>query len=1153
MQFTKLRLTGFKSFVDPTELAIEPGVTGVVGPNGCGKSNLVEGLRWVMGETSAKQMRGNEMDDVIFSGTANRPARNIAEVGLILDNTDRTAPAQFNDFDDLEVTRRIEREKGSNYKVNTKDVRARDVQLLFADQASGARSTALVSQGHIGRVVSAKPTERRKLLEEAAGITGLNSRRHEAELRLKGAETNLERLDDIMITLDAQMQSLRKQVRQATRYRNLNDHIRKAEATLFFIRWTYASADMAKTQRLLEEAERSVGDMTRLTSQAATAQAEAASGLPHRRKAEAEAAAALQRLSMARERLAEEQSRLEAARQEVTTRIHQTQHDMERERSLVSDSTAAISRLELERSEIAGGGEDHNEALETASQDLETARTTFEAKDAEASSAMEQLAADEARRGDLVRRHGELETRVGRLREEREKLGGHIEALEEAAQNQGDLKKARDQLIEATAQLEEVRALALTAETARVNTMKRLTECQESARKTLADFTRLSAEERALAELLETGDPDHWPPLVDALNVQMGYEGALGAALGDDLSAATDESAPVHWAGVPAYQYSPALPAGSAPLSDYVSGSNALVRRLNQVGVVNDSETGRRLAPELRQGQRLVALDGGFWRWDGYTASSDAPAAAAVRLEQRNRLNSVRSELARAESLANDAEDKQSAAKASLDETTSQEAEAKDLVRAAEAHLTRAQNHHGELRQKTAETDSKMAAQREALTRVLNDLTESEAALGEAAKTMAALPDAAAGREAAKRLRSLATDARTLLIDAQSAFDGLQKQAVQRAQRLQLITDELASWTERRTGAEAQLEQLEERQQQLTEEQASLSTQPDAIEAQRQELDSRLESAEEKRREAADRLVESETKMAEADKALRESEARLAGIREERVRAQSGVEQSNQALDSLMERMTDRLNCGPDNLRDIARLKEDAALPELDHAENRVERLLRERENMGPVNLRAEAESQELNEQIEGLNLERDDLLRAIDKLRRGINDLNREGRHRLLDSFKEVDKHFQELFVRLFGGGRAHLTLTESDDPLEAGIEIMASPPGKRLQVLSLLSGGEQALTALALLFGVFLTNPAPICVLDEVDAPLDDANVDRFCTMVEEIAKSASTRFVVVTHHRMTMARVNRLYGVTMGEQGVSQLVSVDLGQAMEMRDIA
>ncbi|MDP7601066.1 MAG: chromosome partitioning protein ParA, partial [Rhodospirillales bacterium] len=311
--------------------------------------------------------------------------------------------------------------------------------------------------------------------------------------------------------------------------------------------------------------------------------------------------------------------------------------------------------------------------------------------------------------------------------------------------------------------------------------------------------------------------------------------------------------------------------------------------------------------------------------------------------------------------------------------------------------------------------------------------------------------------------------------------------------------------------------------------------------------------AEKTRKDAADRLAEAETKLADADRNLREAEAKLATIREQRVRAEAAVEQAKQASEALIERMEDRLSCGPEALRELSGIAKDAEMPKLETAEKRVERLLRERENMGPVNLRAETEAQELKEQIETLTTEREDLLKAIDKLRRGINDLNREGRKRLLTSFEEVDKHFQELFVRLFGGGRAHLELVESDDPLEAGLEIMASPPGKRLQVLSLLSGGEQALTALSLLFAVFLTNPAPICVLDEVDAPLDDANVDRFCTLVDELAHSLSTRFLVITHHRMTMARMDRLYGVTMGEQGVSQLVSVDLGEAIELRDIA
>ena len=378
MQFSKLRLTGFKSFVDPTELDIQPGVTGVVGPNGCGKSNLVEALKWVMGETSAKQMRGSEMDDVIFSGTRNRPARNIAEVGLALDNSDRAAPSQFNETDELDVTRKIEREKGSTYRVNTKEVRARDVHLLFADAASGARSTALVSQGQIGEVVSAKPAQRRKLLEEAAGISGLHSRRHEAELRLRGAETNLERLDDIMVTLEAQMLSLRKQVRQATRYRNLNDHIRKAEAILFLIRWTVVSLEMDQSGELLSEAEAAVTVTTSLTSAASVDQAEAASYLPELREKEAEAAAALQRLTLAKESLEGEEARLAAAQEECETRLEQVGQDIERERNLAADANAAMRSLAEENERINSIEQDQEAAIKEAEKKLVGVRGEYD-------------------------------------------------------------------------------------------------------------------------------------------------------------------------------------------------------------------------------------------------------------------------------------------------------------------------------------------------------------------------------------------------------------------------------------------------------------------------------------------------------------------------------------------------------------------------------------------------------------------------------------------------------------------------------------------------------------------------------------------------------------------------------------------------------
>ena len=1153
MQFTKLKLTGFKSFVDPTEMEIQPGVTGVVGPNGCGKSNLVEALKWVMGETSAKQMRGSEMDDVIFSGSANRPARNIAEVSLALDNADRTAPSQFNDSEDLEVLRKIVREKGSSYRVNAKEVRARDVHLLFADAASGARSTALVSQGQIGEVVSAKPTNRRKLLEEAAGISGLHSRRHEAELRLRGAETNLERLDDIMITLEAQMQSLRKQVRQATRYRNLNDHIRKAEGTMFLIRWTAAESELAKTRHILSEAERMVGEMTGTTANASTEQAAAASGLPAMREAEAAAAAALQRLTLARESLEEEEQRLDQARQECETRLAQTLQDMERERNLAADAKAAITRLGEEKTEIVNRDEGQGEAITKASEVLAAARTETAEFDNNLNDLTQKLASQEARRNDLTRRNTELTARIDRLSESNRAIGDEIDTLEENATDRAAVTAAETQLSEATDNLNGARQKTEEAEKLRVETAQQLTEIQNGSQTAISEAAKLEAEVRALTELLETGDPDLWPPLIDAVTVEPGCEGALGTALGDDLSAATDEAAPVHWRNLAAISGAPDLPTGAEPLSQYVKGPAALLRRLSQIGLVPNDETGWRLLPELAQGQRLVSKEGAFWRWDGFTSAAEAPTAAAVRLEQRNRLDRTRGKLETARQAAQAAEQNTEAAREAAQEATQAEAIARDGVRECEAAFETAREAMEALRHLNVENDSKLSAQRDNATRIQADIAESRQSLQQVESDLAALPDADVGRRQVESLRAQVAEKRSHLVEAQSAFDSLSREAEERRRRLQSIGQELASWTNRQQSAGNQLEQLEERRQNLEAEKEKLTTRPDEIEQRHRDLLDKIEQAEEKRKDIADKLAEAENQLSDADRNLRESEAKLASIREERVRAEAAVEQAKQASAALIERITDRLNCNPESLREISGLKDDAPMPDLESADKRVERLIRERENMGPVNLRAETEAQELTEQMETLVSEREDLLKAIDKLRRGINELNREGRQRLLASFEEVDKHFQELFVRLFGGGKAHLELVESDDPLEAGLEIMASPPGKRLQVLSLLSGGEQALTALSLLFAVFLTNPAPICVLDEVDAPLDDANVDRFCSIVDEMAHSLRTRFVVITHHRMTMARMDRLFGVTMGEQGVSQLVSVDLGRAIELRDIA
>jgi len=1132
---------------------IERGLTGVVGPNGCGKSNLVEALKWVMGETSAKQMRGGEMDDVIFGGTRTRPARNVAEVTLQLDNTTRKAPAIFNDHEDLEISRRIEREKGSNYKVNGRDVRARDVQLLFADAASGARSTALVSQGKIGAIIAAKPTQRRGLLEEAAGITGLHSRRHEAELRLRGAETNLARLEDVLVTMDAQMSSLRKQSRQATRYRNLSDHIRKAEASLYLLRWNRALDNMDKAREAFKTAERRVAELAQVNGVAATKQAEAAASLPDLRKAEAEASAELQRVMLARETLDAEEARIVAAKEECERRLVQLAGDIERERQLATDAGAFIEKLDGERAQLVEAQETEVAARDEATKRLEDVNQETEEMETRLAELSDAVAAGEARRSDLEGRIRELVGRTERLSARREEITDQRAALQNNQLSEDALKETEAAVEAAEEALEKARAAAEAAETGRASIHEAASEAVISKQETDSVLNKLEAEERALSDLLASDETGEWPPLIDSLTVEPGFETALAVALGEDLNAALDDGAPVRWSEPSVSGAGEALPAGVLSLDGFVKGAPVISTRLSQIGVVDDQASGEALFRSLKQGQRLVSKDGGFWRWDGLVTEPGVPTSAAARLKQRNRLKEIKEEVAGALADAAKANEALEAAREKEAQSVEAEREARDAVREQDRSLQKARGAHADLRQKASELATKLAGLTQSDEQVGADLSEAEAQLKDQKRLYDDLPEPGTGREKIAGLRAEVAEKRAKQLELQSAYDRIVREAEDRARRMEDVGEELASWKERRDAASRHVGEREERQETTKEELERLKARPEEISKQRSVILDSIAKAEEKRKAAADRLAADENKLAEVERALRESQTLLAQAREERVRSEAMVEQGQAECRSIAERIAETLDCRPDDVREVAEIGEDEELPPLDAVEKRLERLQRERDNMGPVNLRAEAEAQELGEQMDTMESQKADLLKAIDKLRRGIAELNREGRERLLASFKEVDRHFQELFTRLYGGGRAHLELTESDDPLDAGLEIMASPPGKRLQTLSLLSGGEQALTALALLFGVFMTNPAPICVLDEVDAPLDDANVDRFCKLLEEMSHGGSTRFMVITHHRMTMARMDRLFGVTMSERGVSQLVSVDLRKAEELRATA
>lgn len=1148
MKFTRLRLVGFKTFVEPTEMLIEPGLTGIVGPNGCGKSNLVEAMRWVMGESSYKAMRAEGMDDVIFGGTTTRPARNTAEVVLVVDNAERSAPAVFNDADMLEISRRIEREAGSSYRINGREVRARDVQILFADASSGSRSPSMVRQGQIGEIVGAKPAARRRILEEAAGVAGLHARRHEAEMRLRAAETNLTRLEDVIGQITGQLDALRRQSRQAVRYRALSGDIRRNEAALLWLRWLEATGGLSEASRALDLAVREVAARTVAQGEAARAAAVAAHVIPPLREADAAAAAALQRLTLARGELDREEARAGARRDELDRRLAQLGGDMARERALAADAGEMLQRLAAEAEELEAAQGEAAQLEEEAVEGREAAATKLADAERDFTEATAANAERAARRGTLERALREETERLARLERE---LGQLAEQQRQAEASTGAARLDERRTAAEAAQQAFARAetTAHEAETAHVAARAALDQARRPLAEAERAAQRLDTEARTLAKLLDVGTHRRWPPVLDAVRVERGYETALGAALGDDLDAPADSAAPVHWALVDGGGDAP-LPDGIEPLAAYVDAPPVLARRLAQIGVVLNHD-GLRLASLLKPGQRLVSREGDLWRWDGLSAAADAPTAAARRLAERNRLADIAAELEGARAEVAIHRGALEMAETALRTAGSRENSAREARRAALRTMEAARDDLARAERAASEQAARLAALTANRGRLEADREKSAAGLAEAREAVATLPPAVEGEALLAEVRARVAQDRAALAEARARADALVREREQRVRRLTAIASERTSWEARAGGTGERVAALEARLAEASTERAALDDAPVQFAARRRALLDETSKAEAARREAADRLAAAEAAQAEADKAARAALDALASAREENARSEARVEAGRQRREDLVREIAEMLDGPPESAREIAGFAPDTQMPELAAVEAELARLKADRERLGAVNLRAEEELSEVEGQQKGLSAERDDLTEAIKRLRQGIYGLNREARERLQASFTVVDGHFRQLFATLFGGGEAQLVLTDSDDPLEAGLDIIAKPPGKKPQSLSLLSGGEQALTAMALIFAVFLTNPAPICVLDEVDAPLDDANVERFCNLLDEMRRLTETRFVTITHNPITMSRMNRLFGVTMAERGVSKLVSVDLATAESWRE--
>ena len=1143
MQIKRLRLTGFKSFVEPTELRIEPGLTGVVGPNGCGKSNLLEAIRWVMGESSPKSMRGGGMEDVIFAGTSTRPARDFAEVALHCDTEGALVAglSDSSDGDDLEVIRRIERGAGSAYRVHGRDVRAKDVALVFADAATGAHSPALVSQGKIANVIAAKPTDRRAMLEEAAGIAGLHVRRKDAEQKLRATETNLTRLSEIVADMEVRANALRRQARAAEKYKKLSDDIRIAEGRLIYARWRDAAAAADQARRDADAAEAAVRTaqdeletVSKAQTEVATRVAAARGDAQAQRDALAEATATQVRLQ------GEERAALQRL-EDLATQQRRIADDRAHEGELAREAHSALTALDAETKSLAQDIAGHDAGKAALADASLAAQARLRDAEVALAQARAKAASEAADRRIAVSAVDSAEAAVRRVGQDKARVDAEVAALGDSAALAATLAESTKAAEAAEAAIAAAETSLQEAEADREATAADLAGVEAGLAEARAALAALEGEASTLERALAAARSDT-NRILDQLRVAPGYEAALAAALGDDLDAGTDRDAARSWGAADAAKGDPALPAGTSPLAEYVRAPAALARRLAQVAVA-ESDAGQPLAV----GQRLVTTDGVMRRWDGFVTRGDG-ATATERLQRQNRLDALAAERPQVELGVQELQDRRDAAAAkaaTLAEAAGTArkalAQADEVRRTALRAADQAQAALDRHRDAAAMFDRRLAEIADAAKEAAETLTAQETAL-------AALPDERLARAALEAEEAATERARTDAGTARDALAAHERTLASLSERQAVVSAEIKSWKARAGEAARRVTEMDKRAEALAAEAAKLADLPAKLAEQRAEAETRQTAL-------RDKVAAAEAQERAAEAALREAETALGAIRERvaaarETRAGAVARSENAELRRIeMGRLSgERFECPPPLLPQKAGF-ESASVGDANAESAQHDRLIADRERLGPVNLVAADELVELDTEREKNAAEIEELTQAVNRLRGSIGSLNREGRARLLAAFEAVNEHFQRLFTTLFNGGQAHLELVDSDDPLEAGLEIMAQPPGKRLGTLTLLSGGEQALTAVALIFGLFLTNPAPICVLDEVDAPLDDANIERFCDLLDRMARETNTRYLIVTHNAVTMARMHRLFGVTMIERGVSRLVSVDLGGAEEL----
>jgi chromosome segregation protein len=1135
LRFVELRIRGFKSFLEPVTIPLQSGLTGVIGPNGCGKSNVLEAIRWVMGASSAKALRGDAMDDVIFAGTDKRPGRDIASVTLVLDNSEHSAPAPFSDDPTLELTREIRRHRGSSFRINGQEVRGRDIRLLLADTSTGANSPALVRQGQISALVSAKPENRRIILEEAAGITGLRQRRRDSELKLDAAARDLERIEDLFGEDERQLRSLERQARMALKYREVKAELDALTRWAAFDRVVQRKNKFAEAESGLAGAKQAViaTERTAIDARLRLSLLESESEpLAERRQdcavERAVAARALQDASrqfskwqearrVAERALVERDAELEAAARRLSETRAQHQAAIS-EFQAAKEAINALSPLAPFESEAEAA----SAAREAARDALREAETQW--RDAEGAEALE----GKNRARALARRNA-AELRLAEAMKQADTLG----AQDGATPFDQLLAGAEAMLVDARSAEEALEDAEATLASAQAALTRARADHERSSQQLSASQSEYDGRQRALAAMLS----NHTEPAVDALRVDGGLVEAVNAGLGAAALASLSDGEAFRWSVI-SYQSLAALPDGATALGEFVTGPQALASALSQIGLIEEQDLDA-AASHLKPGQILVTREGAMRRWDGLCGEpGHAGSQARLIAQARAALHEFDQALPK---WSEEAALAQSTFQAAAD-VHKQAVQARDQARAHLQSLRGAAS----LAFKEAEAARRAEEGRAGLRRQLQSaIAAAMADFDDAEAQWRDLPQPGPNRSAAL-VRQCETA--RLAFHASESAAGASKSRLESARQAHLDAERALA------RAEANLKLTEEKARAAADRAALLeASAPDSSSVFSDAAETEFSRTVEEARAALD---EQEARFRALDDQLAQSQSLLDAARQQARSAETafaeaqksvvGLEaQRGAAVDGLGELEAELAQSLALSVRALENWAQGRERPQgkldtkLDEARKAVERI-------GPVNLTAEDQAREIRERLAAIGRERDDVAFAISKLRATIGDLNTRARAKLEAAFAEINDHYRALFQTLFEGGQAHLELIEADDPLDAGLEVHARPPGKQIATLSLLSGGEQALTATALIFAVFLARPAPLCTLDEVDAPLDDANVDRFCTMLEAMVERTGTPFLVITHNPVTMARMDRLIGVTMAERGVSSIVSVQLAEA-------